>query len=120
MFFDEDGDLAHEFYEEVAPRYDIFFIAITVILRLSLSAVEPYGSNLHIGTVLGEFFHLCAAYYENANLFYVICNKLTVLRVSSNFKKFNPGTAFFYYLSLSLSPIFFPVVKNPVPVRGTS
>ena len=23
MYFDEDGDLAHEFYEEVLPRYEI-------------------------------------------------------------------------------------------------
>ena len=33
MYFDEDGDLAHEFYEEVLPRYkDVRVAAIGQLL----------------------------------------------------------------------------------------
>ena len=33
MYFDEDGDLAHEFYEEVLPRYEIstVFDVVTIL-----------------------------------------------------------------------------------------
>ena len=33
MYFDEDGDLAHEFYEEVLPRYK------NVMLQLSINCL---------------------------------------------------------------------------------
>ena len=34
MYFDEDGDLAHEFYEEVLPRYEISTSFDVVSLRV--------------------------------------------------------------------------------------
>ena len=32
MYFDEDGDLAHEFYEEVLPRYKNFILILLSLL----------------------------------------------------------------------------------------
>ena len=36
MYFDEDGDLAHEFYEEVLPRYkNVALLQLAAINQLS-------------------------------------------------------------------------------------
>ena len=36
MYFDEDGDLAHEFYEEVLPRYKIVILILLSLLHILL------------------------------------------------------------------------------------
>ena len=42
MYFDEDGDLAHEFYEEVLPRYEIStsFDMVTILVVTILAKQE--------------------------------------------------------------------------------
>ena len=44
MYFDEDGDLAHEFYEEVLPRYEISIaFDVVTILVVTIFAKQEKG-----------------------------------------------------------------------------
>ena len=53
MYFDEDGDLAHEFYEEVLPRYEIWTaFDVVTILVVTILVVIILVLTIHVVTIL--------------------------------------------------------------------
>ena len=108
MYFDEDGDLAHEFYEEVLPRYEISsaFDVVTILTKQEKgwqeknaknweeSQVHPFVSCLN--SILGVCHdvlstYLCPGHREKWN---TVCRVFTstsqsfFIRTETSFKGF--------------------------------
>ena len=55
MYFDEDGDLAHEFYEEVLPRYKNVMLQprMSVVYR-NISQMQYIANEIYRSWVMGR------------------------------------------------------------------